>query len=232
MSATPMMQQYQSIRRTLPEGTLLLFRLGDFYELFFEDAKIAAPILNVALTKRNGMPMCGVPFHAAEGYVARLIKAGRKSRDLRPNQRTAAGKDRGKADQSDHQPGDGQRLPTVGLPPKQLPGGGRTDGPRPQAKQSPDGRPEAAVRIGAPGYQHRRISGDRGEFVSTRSKMNWLDSVRRKFWFRIRTRISFAKFHALLRMTATPSNWIKLLTSFVSSSAFSRWTVSAVATCR
>jgi DNA mismatch repair protein MutS len=78
MSATPMMQQYQSIRRTLPEGTLLFFRLGDFYELFFEDAKIAAPILNVALTKRNGMPMCGVPFHAAEGYVGRLIKAGHK----------------------------------------------------------------------------------------------------------------------------------------------------------
>jgi DNA mismatch repair protein MutS len=71
-----MMQQYQSIRRTLPEGTLLFFRLGDFYELFFEDAKTAAPILNVALTKRNGMPMCGVPFHAAEGYVGRLIKAG------------------------------------------------------------------------------------------------------------------------------------------------------------
>jgi DNA mismatch repair protein MutS len=73
-----MMQQYQSIQRTLPEGTLLLFRLGDFYELFFEDAKIAAPILNVALTKRNGMPMCGVPFHAAEGYVGRLIKAGHR----------------------------------------------------------------------------------------------------------------------------------------------------------
>jgi DNA mismatch repair protein MutS len=78
MSATPMMQQYQSIRRTLPEGTLLLFRLGDFYELFFEDAQVAAPILNVALTKRNGMPMCGVPFHAAEGYVGRLIKAGHR----------------------------------------------------------------------------------------------------------------------------------------------------------
>jgi DNA mismatch repair protein MutS len=76
MSATPMMQQYQSIRRTLPEGTLLFFRLGDFYELFFEDAKIAAPILNVALTKRHGMPMCGVPFHAADGYIGRLIKAG------------------------------------------------------------------------------------------------------------------------------------------------------------
>jgi DNA mismatch repair protein MutS len=78
MSATPMMQQYQSIRRSLPEGTLLLFRLGDFYELFFEDAKTAAPILNVALTKRNGMPMCGVPFHAAEGYISRLIKAGHR----------------------------------------------------------------------------------------------------------------------------------------------------------
>ena len=73
-----MMQQYQSIRRTLPAGSLLLFRLGDFYELFFEDAKIAAPILNVALTKRNGMPMCGVPFHAAESYIGRLIKAGHR----------------------------------------------------------------------------------------------------------------------------------------------------------
>ncbi len=70
------MQQYQRIRRSLPEGTLLLFRLGDFYELFFEDAQEAAQILNVALTKRNGMPMCGVPYHAAEGYLGRLIKAG------------------------------------------------------------------------------------------------------------------------------------------------------------
>ena len=75
---TPMMQQYQSIRRTLPEDTLLLFRLGDFYEMFFEDAKSASAILNVALTKRGQVPMCGVPFHAADGYVARLIKAGRR----------------------------------------------------------------------------------------------------------------------------------------------------------
>jgi DNA mismatch repair protein MutS len=78
MSATPMMQQYQSIRRSLPKGTLLLFRLGDFYELFFDDAKLAADILGVALTKRNGMPMCGVPFHAAEAYVGKLIKAGHR----------------------------------------------------------------------------------------------------------------------------------------------------------
>lgn len=72
------MQQYQSIRRTLPKGTLLLFRLGDFYELFFDDAKLAADILGVALTKRNGMPMCGVPFHAAEAYIGKLIKAGHR----------------------------------------------------------------------------------------------------------------------------------------------------------
>src|SRR5215469_15283208 len=78
MSGTPMMQQYQSIRRSLPKGTLLLFRLGDFYELFFDDAKLAADILGVALTKRNGMPMCGVPFHAAEAYIGKLIKAGHR----------------------------------------------------------------------------------------------------------------------------------------------------------
>ena len=75
---TPMMQQYQGIRRTLPPDTLLLFRLGDFYEMFFDDAKEASALLNVALTKRNGTPMCGVPFHAAESYIARLVKAGRR----------------------------------------------------------------------------------------------------------------------------------------------------------
>tara|TARA_R110000850_G_scaffold51455_13_gene124969 strand:- start:968 stop:3469 length:2502 start_codon:yes stop_codon:yes gene_type:complete len=75
---TPMIQQYQSIRRDLPDDVLLFYRLGDFYELFFEDAKVASPILNVALTKRNGMPMCGVPHHAAEGYLAKLIKAGKR----------------------------------------------------------------------------------------------------------------------------------------------------------
>jgi DNA mismatch repair protein MutS len=75
---TPMMQQYQGIRRTLPADTLLLFRLGDFYEMFFEDAKEASGILNVALTKRNQVPMCGIPFHAADNYIRKLIKAGRR----------------------------------------------------------------------------------------------------------------------------------------------------------
>src|SRR5215813_8754219 len=75
---TPMMQQYQRLRKSIPPDTLLLFRLGDFYELFFEDAKEASVLLNVALTKRNEVPMCGVPYHAAQTYIAKLIKAGRR----------------------------------------------------------------------------------------------------------------------------------------------------------
>jgi len=75
---TPMMQQYQRLRKSIPPDTLLLFRLGDFYEMFFDDAKEASVLLNVALTKRNGVPMCGVPYHAAQGYIRRLIKAGRR----------------------------------------------------------------------------------------------------------------------------------------------------------
>ncbi len=75
---TPMMQQYQRLRASVPTDTLLLFRLGDFYELFFEDAKAASGLLNLALTKRNDVPMCGMPYHAAPGYIAKLIKAGRR----------------------------------------------------------------------------------------------------------------------------------------------------------
>src|SRR5213083_1181279 len=75
---TPMMQQYRRLRGSIPADTLLLFRLGDFYELFFEDAKEASALLNVALTKRNEVPMCGVPYHAAPSYIAKLIKAGRR----------------------------------------------------------------------------------------------------------------------------------------------------------
>jgi DNA mismatch repair protein MutS len=75
-SLTPMMKQYHAIRRELPPHTLLLFRLGDFYELFGDDAKEAAGILNVALTKRGELPMCGVPFHSARAYIEKLIAAG------------------------------------------------------------------------------------------------------------------------------------------------------------
>lgn len=75
---TPMLKQYTAIRKGLPADALLFFRLGDFYELFMDDAKEAAGLLGVALTKRNGMPMCGVPHHAAESYIGKLVKAGKR----------------------------------------------------------------------------------------------------------------------------------------------------------
>src|SRR5271157_815802 len=77
-SLTPMLAQYRRIKGELPRDALLFFRLGDFYEMFFEDATIGAQLLNVALTKRGDIPMCGIPFHAAASYIARLLKAGRK----------------------------------------------------------------------------------------------------------------------------------------------------------
>jgi DNA mismatch repair protein MutS len=78
--STPMMEQYHALKREA-DGCLLFYRMGDFFELFFEDARQAAGILDIALTSRGEhggetVPMCGVPVHAAEGYLARLIKAG------------------------------------------------------------------------------------------------------------------------------------------------------------
>ena len=73
-----MMAQYRRIKGELPKDALLLFRLGDFYEMFFEDAKDGAQLLNLSLTARNGVPMCGLPHHAANGYIARILKSGRK----------------------------------------------------------------------------------------------------------------------------------------------------------
>ena len=75
---TPMMQQYRRIKREIPPDALLLFRVGDFYEMFFDDAKNGSQWLNLALTARSGIPLCGIPHHAAESYIARLLKQGRK----------------------------------------------------------------------------------------------------------------------------------------------------------
>ncbi|MGH9775492.1 MAG: DNA mismatch repair protein MutS [Candidatus Acidiferrales bacterium] len=79
---TPLMQQYHGVKKQHP-GALLLFRLGDFYELFYDDAVVASRILQITLTSRNkekgqAVPMCGVPYHAAENYIVRLIRAGCK----------------------------------------------------------------------------------------------------------------------------------------------------------
>ncbi len=89
---TPMMAQYQAMRRSLPTDIILFYRLGDFYEMFFEDAKTASPIMNVALTKRGGTPMCGVPYHAAQGYIARLLKAGKRVAIAEQTSEPVAGK--------------------------------------------------------------------------------------------------------------------------------------------
>ncbi|MCA9033347.1 MAG: hypothetical protein KDA66_21190, partial [Planctomycetaceae bacterium] len=79
---TPMMQRYMEVKEETP-GTVLLFRMGDFFELFFEDAKIASKVLGVTLTSRdknsdNPVPMAGFPHHALEGYLQKLIRAGHK----------------------------------------------------------------------------------------------------------------------------------------------------------
>ncbi len=75
---TPMMTQYLAIKKQIDPETLLFFRMGDFYEMFFDDAKTAAGVLEIALTKRNKVPMCGVPYHSAEAYLSKLIRAGHK----------------------------------------------------------------------------------------------------------------------------------------------------------
>jgi DNA mismatch repair protein MutS len=75
---SPMMQQYRRIKHEIPPDALLLFRLGDFYEMFFDDAKTGSQLLNLALTHRNGVPMCGIPHHAAETYIGKILRAGRK----------------------------------------------------------------------------------------------------------------------------------------------------------
>ena len=79
---TPLMRQYHAVKKQHPSA-LLLFRLGDFYELFYDDAIVASRILQITLTSRNkekgqAVPMCGVPYHAAENYITRLIRAGHK----------------------------------------------------------------------------------------------------------------------------------------------------------
>src|ERR687888_614726 len=79
---TPMMQQYLQIKQRYRDA-ILFFRLGDFYEMFFEDAQTASKILDIALTSRNknedaAVPLCGVPYHSAEPYIQKLLDAGHK----------------------------------------------------------------------------------------------------------------------------------------------------------
>src|SRR5262245_38615623 len=81
-SLTPMVRQYQQLKAQHPDD-LLLFRIGDFYETFGEDAKLAAEILNITLTRKHvgqgrTLPLAGIPYHALDGYLAKLVRAGRR----------------------------------------------------------------------------------------------------------------------------------------------------------
>src|SRR5438132_13289464 len=81
-ATTPLMRQYTAIKKEFPHA-LVFFRLGDFYELFFDDAVVASRELEITLTSRNkekglSVPMCGVPYHAADSYIAKLIRKGHK----------------------------------------------------------------------------------------------------------------------------------------------------------
>jgi DNA mismatch repair protein MutS len=98
---TPVMRQYAELKAQYPEA-LLLFRMGDFYELFAEDALIASQVLQITLTRRRtakegdaGTPMCGVPFHAAEGYIGKLLQAGHRVALAEQLESPAAAKQRG-----------------------------------------------------------------------------------------------------------------------------------------
>ena len=75
---TPMMRQYREAKDSIPPDAVLLFRMGDFYEEFFEDAEVVSSTLELTLTKRQGVPMCGFPHHALDTYLPRLVAAGVK----------------------------------------------------------------------------------------------------------------------------------------------------------
>ena len=78
INLTPMMQQYREAKASIPPDAVLLFRLGDFYEEFFEDAEKVSSVLELTLTRRQGYPMCGFPYHALDTYLPRLVAAGVK----------------------------------------------------------------------------------------------------------------------------------------------------------
>ncbi len=76
-SLTPLEKQYLQVKNKYPDS-ILFFRLGDFYEMFGEDAKIASEILNITLTARNNVPMCGIPYHSSQNYISKLLNSGHK----------------------------------------------------------------------------------------------------------------------------------------------------------
>ena len=89
VNLTPMMQQYLEIKEKNPDS-ILFYRMGDFYEMFFDDAEVASKILGITLTSRNNksdaakVPMCGIPYHASRTYIAKLVRAGHRAAEHVP----------------------------------------------------------------------------------------------------------------------------------------------------
>ena len=142
--STPLMRQYAAIKREHPQA-LLFFRLGDFYELFFEDAVVAARELEITLTSRNkekgiAVPMCGVPYHSAENYIAKLIRKGFKvavcdqMEDARLAKKLVRRQVRGTTRDSGRRPDRSRAAATAG-PPARAPRAARA------SAASPGGRP-------------------------------------------------------------------------------------------
>lgn len=89
---TPMMEQYWDFKKSLNKDTLLLFRLGDFYEMFFDDAVCGSKILGITLTKRQSSPMAGIPYHALQQYLPKLLEKGKKVAICEQDEKPVAGK--------------------------------------------------------------------------------------------------------------------------------------------
>ena len=87
---TPMMVQYRKIKQQ-NKDTVLFFRMGDFYEMFEHDAKEISGLLNITLTKRNSIPMCGIPYHAAQTYISKLLKFGPPVETTEPPEKSKVG---------------------------------------------------------------------------------------------------------------------------------------------
>lgn len=89
---TPMLEQYWSMKNSLPKDTLLLFRLGDFYEMFYDDAVDGARLLGITLTKRQNYPMAGIPYHVIDQYLPKILASNRKVAICDQNEPPVAGK--------------------------------------------------------------------------------------------------------------------------------------------
>ena len=184
---TPMMRQYLGIKARHPDA-IIFYRMGDFYELFFEDAERVAPLLDITLTTRDrgkpdAVPMCGVPVHSADGYVKRLADLGLPGRDLRAGGRSK--EHRGPTPGTARcgrsgDPGAGRRSRGTG----RGSGADRRRDSRPELRREKRGSPLWRPRPGAFGPPRWAAQAERR--CRPRCSRSWSGSVPARCWFRPR----------------------------------------------